>query len=113
MAEVVPGSFAKSVEWSLENISRGCRIAVEIGADIIKTMSPPDVSDMSELAAACPVPLVALGGPKMGSEDDIVDLARNVVKEGASGIAFGRNVWGSADPKAVILRLREAVHGQV
>jgi class I fructose-bisphosphate aldolase/fructose-bisphosphate aldolase/2-amino-3,7-dideoxy-D-threo-hept-6-ulosonate synthase len=112
MAEVVPGSFAKSVDWSLENISRGVRIAVEIGADIIKTMSPPDVSDMAALVAACQVPLVALGGPKMDSEDDIVELARNVVSEGASGIAFGRNVWGSEDPKAVILRLREAVHGQ-
>lgn len=113
MAEVVPGSFAKSVDWSLENISRGVRIAVELGADIIKTMSPPDSSDMSELASSCPVPLVALGGPRMESEDDIVDLARNVVKEGASGIAFGRNVWGSPDPEAVIVRLREAVHGRI
>jgi DhnA family fructose-bisphosphate aldolase class Ia len=112
MAEVVPGSFAKTIEWSTENISRGVRIAVELGADIIKTMSPPTVAEMANVVAACPVPLVALGGPKMESEDDIVSLARAVVEAGASGIAFGRNVWGSPDPKAVILRLREAVHGE-
>jgi DhnA family fructose-bisphosphate aldolase class Ia len=111
MAEVVPGSFAKTVEWSTENISRGARIAVELGADIIKTMSPPSVGEMAAVVAACPVPVVALGGPKMESEDDLVALARGVVDAGASGIAFGRNVWGSPDPNAVVLRLREAVHG--
>jgi DhnA family fructose-bisphosphate aldolase class Ia len=112
MAEVVPGGFGKNVEWSTANISRGTRIAVELGADMIKTMSPPDVTEMAEVVAACPVPVVALGGAKMESEDDVVELARAVVAAGAAGIAFGRNVWGAKDPAAVLRRLREAVHGQ-
>ena len=47
----------------------------------------------------------------MKSEDDVVELARGVVAAGAAGIAFGRNVWGSADPAALLARLRGAVHG--
>ncbi|HXY46049.1 MAG TPA: hypothetical protein VEH29_17825 [Acidimicrobiales bacterium] len=113
MAEVVPGSFGRHIEWSTQNISRSVRIAVEIGADIIKTMSPQDVTEMSKVVADCPVPLVALGGPRMESEDDSVDLARNVVAAGASGVAFGRNVWESPKPEAVVRRLREAVHGHL
>ena len=55
--------------------------------------------------------MVALGGPKIDSEDDVVALARGVVEAGAAGVAFGRNVWGSPDPAKLIARLHEAVHG--
>jgi DhnA family fructose-bisphosphate aldolase class Ia len=111
MAEVVPGGFAKSIPWSVENISRGARIAAELGADLIKTMCPPDPADMAEVVASCPVPVVALGGPKVEAEDAIIDLARAVTKAGAAGIIFGRNVWGSADPGGLLTRLHEVVHG--
>jgi DhnA family fructose-bisphosphate aldolase class Ia len=111
MAEVVPGSFAKAIPWSAENISRGARIAAELGADIIKTMCPPDPLEMAEVVASCPVPVVGLGGPKIESEDEIVELARAVTKSGAAGIIFGRNVWGSADPAGLLAKLHDAVHG--
>jgi DhnA family fructose-bisphosphate aldolase class Ia len=111
MAEVVPGSFAKTIPWSAENISRGARIAAEIGADMIKTMCPPDPLDMAAVVANCPVPVVGLGGPKIDAEDEIVELARAVTKAGAAGIVFGRNVWGSADPAGLLAKLHDAVHG--
>ena len=47
----------------------------------------------------------------MSSEDDVVSLARGVVEAGGAGVAFGRNVWGSPDPRKLVTRLREAVHG--
>src|SRR5258708_2381941 len=75
MAEVVPGGFAKAVPWSVENISRGARIAAEVGADMIKTMCPPDPLEMV-VVESCPVPVVGLGGPKLESEDEVVELAR-------------------------------------
>jgi DhnA family fructose-bisphosphate aldolase class Ia len=111
MAEVVPGGFSKSVDWSAQNISRGARIAAELGADFIKTMAPPARGDMKVVVEASPVPVVVLGGAKLESEDDVVELASSVVSAGAAGIAFGRNVWASADPAALLSRLRLAVHG--
>jgi DhnA family fructose-bisphosphate aldolase class Ia len=111
MAEVVPGGFAKAIPWSVENISRGARIAAEVGADMVKTMCPPDPFEMAAVVESCPVPVVALGGPKIESEDEVVELARAVTKAGAAGIVFGRNVWGSADPAGLLTRLHDAVHG--
>ena len=111
MAEVVPGGFAKAVPWSVENISRGARIAAEVGADMIKTMCPPDPLEMAVVVESCPVPVVGLGGPKLESEDEVVELARAVTKAGAAGIVFGRNIWGSRDPTGLLARLHDAVHG--
>jgi DhnA family fructose-bisphosphate aldolase class Ia len=112
MAEAIPGGWAKAVEWSTENVARAARMAVELGADIVKTVCPGPPEEFGAVVDACPAPVVALGGPKMTNEDDVVALASGVVAAGAAGIAFGRNVWGSADPAALVTRLREAVHGK-
>ena len=111
MAEAIPGGWAKAVDWSTENVARAARMAVELGADIVKTVCPGPPEEFGAVVDACPAPVVALGGPKMTTEDDVVSLARGVVAAGAAGIAFGRNVWGSPDPTALVTRLREAVHG--
>jgi DhnA family fructose-bisphosphate aldolase class Ia len=111
MAEAIPGGWAQSIAWTTENVARAARICVELGADIVKTVCPGPPPEFTAVVEACPAPVVALGGPKMSSEDDVVALARAVVAAGAAGIAFGRNVWGSPDPTALVTRLRDAVHG--
>lgn len=111
MAEVIPGGWAQAVPWTVENVAKGARIGAELGADIIKTVCPGPPEQFAAVVAACPVPVVALGGPRMTSEDDVVALARGVTRAGAAGIAFGRNVWGSADPASLLARLHDAVHG--
>lgn len=110
MAEVIPGGWARAVDWTPEHVARGARIAVELGADIVKTVCPGPPDELRAVVEACPAPVVALGGPKLASEDDVVALARGVVHAGGAGIAFGRNVWGSPDPTALVARLRDAVH---
>jgi DhnA family fructose-bisphosphate aldolase class Ia len=111
MAEVIPGGWGRAVPWTVETVAQGARIAAELGADIVKTVCPGDPREFTAVVEACPVPVVALGGPRMTSEDDVVALARGVVDAGAAGIAFGRNVWGSPDPRALLERLHGAVHG--
>jgi len=110
MAEAIPGGWGQAVEWNADNVARAARIAVELGADIVKTVCPGPAEEFTAVVEACPAPVVALGGPKMASEDDVVAVARGVVQAGAAGIAFGRNVWGSPDPAALVGRLRDAVH---
>ena len=111
MAESIPGGWPQHVPWTPENVGRGARIAIELGADIVKTMCPGPTAEFGEVVAACPGPVVALGGPKADSEDDVVEMAHGVVAAGGAGVAIGRNVWGSDDPAALVRRLREAVHG--
>jgi DhnA family fructose-bisphosphate aldolase class Ia len=47
----------------------------------------------------------------MKTEDDVIAVAEGVVRAGAAGVAFGRNVWGSEKPRQMVERLRAAVHG--
>jgi len=112
MAEALPGGFARAVPWTTENVTRTVRIAAEMGADIIKTVCPGPTDEFGAVVEACPVPVVALGGPKMENEDAVVDFARGVVEAGGGGVAIGRNCWGSDDPAKLVQRLKEAVHGQ-
>lgn len=111
MAESIPGGWPRTVEWNAENVGRGARIAVELGADIVKTVCPGPAEEFAAVAEACPAPVVALGGPKVDDIDQVVVLARGVAAAGGAGVAFGRNVWGADDPAALVRRLMETVHG--
>ncbi|MCW2919554.1 MAG: hypothetical protein JWN52_7622 [Actinomycetia bacterium] len=111
MAEMIPGGWGRAVPWTTESVARAARIGVELGADIIKTVCPGPAEEFAAVVAQCPAPVVALGGPKMKTEDEAVALAEGVVRAGAAGVAFGRNVWGSEKPRQMVERLRAAVHG--
>ena len=110
MAESIPGGWGQAVPWTVENVARAARVCAELGADIVKTVCPGPTPEFRAVAESCPVPVVALGGAKMSSEDDVVSLAEGVVQAGAAGIAFGRNVWGSEAPAKLLGRLHDAVH---
>ena len=111
LAESIPGGWSQEVPWDTENIARSARICVEIGADAVKTMAPARVDELGDVVEGCEAPLFVLGGPKKDSEDEVVRYAAEVVAAGASGICFGRNVWGASDPKGMVRRLGRAVHG--
>jgi DhnA family fructose-bisphosphate aldolase class Ia len=110
IAESIPGSWAKTVPWDAEHISKAARICVEVGADAIKTMMPEDLSEVAGIVANVQAPIFCLGGPKKDTEDEAVEYASAVVAAGASGIAFGRNVFGCKDPTDMTRRLYRAVH---
>lgn len=111
VAESIPGSWSRDVPWDAEHISKAARVCVEIGADAVKTMAPEDPSDFATVLSNVEVPLFVLGGPKKENEDEVIGFASEVVAAGASGIVFGRNVWGSEDPANMVRRLNAAVHG--
>jgi fructose-bisphosphate aldolase, class I len=68
------------------------RIAMELGADIIKIGYPgPEL--MEAWTAELGVPLVILGGPRSGDPEGVLRLAAEAMDHGARGIVIGRNVW--------------------
>ncbi|MXY75706.1 MAG: hypothetical protein F4Y40_01265 [Acidimicrobiia bacterium] len=111
VAESIPGGWHQEVPWDADNIGRSARICVEIGADAVKTMAPARVEDLGDVVEGCEAPLFVLGGPKRDSEREVVAYAAGVVAAGASGVCFGRNVWGASDPGEMVRRLGRAVHG--
>jgi class I fructose-bisphosphate aldolase len=85
-------------------IVNGSRIAVELGADILKI---PAVSVAAlEKILAWDVPTVFLGGAKQDDPKALFDAIANGVRAGARGIVMGRNVWQSDRMMDVIADLR-------
>jgi len=88
-------------------LSLSCRIAAELGAQIVKTYY---CDGFEKVVQSCPVPVVIAGGPKLKSELDVLEMAHNAIACGAKGVDMGRNIWQSHWPVAVISALRHIVH---
>ena len=88
-------------------LSLCCRIAAELGAHMIKTYY---CDNFKKVTKSCPVPIVVAGGPKLETELDALQLAYDVVQQGAVGVDMGRNIWQSPNPVGMIKAIRHIVH---
>jgi DhnA family fructose-bisphosphate aldolase class Ia len=87
------------------------RMAVELGADMIKTDYSGDARSMSSVIQDCPIPLLVLGGSRSASEDEALDVVRGAMDAGAAGVFFGRNVFQSEDIGSFLRRARTVLDG--
>ncbi len=83
-----------------------CRIAAELGAHIVKTYY---CEDFHRIVEGCPVPIVMAGGKKI-PERDALQMTANAIKEGASGVDMGRNIFQSDNPVGMIKAIKAVVH---
>lgn len=86
------------------------RVAVELGADIVKARYPGTPETFREIVEACdPVPVLIAGGTYRPKEAVIAD-ARSAIRVGGAGVSFGRAISQAKDPSTVLRELHEAVH---
>jgi class I fructose-bisphosphate aldolase len=111
---------------SLYAVDYAARVALELGADIVKVNypvpsekdkdSPPPYNSLQlshaemfrkvvESAGRCLV--LVSGGEKVG-DDELLGKVRSSMDSGATGIIFGRNLWQR--PKAEALQLTRELH---
>lgn len=83
-----------------------CRMAAEIGAHFVKTYY---CKDFYKVVEGCPVPVVMAGGKKI-PEREALEMTANAIKEGASGVDMGRNIFQSDNPVGMIRAVRAIVH---
>lgn len=83
-----------------------CRIAAELGAQIVKTYY---CEGFEKIVNGCPVPVVIAGGKKI-AERDALKLAHDAVSAGAAGVDMGRNIFQSQWPVPMIRGVRAIVH---
>lgn len=83
-----------------------CRIAAELGAQIVKTYY---CENFEKIVDCCPVPVVIAGGKKI-EERDALRLAHDAVSAGAVGVDMGRNIFQSKWPVQMIRTVRTIVH---
>lgn len=108
IGELYPtGADDRQIEDLQDELLISCRMIAELGADLIKTFYTG--KRFSEIVAATPVPVLALGGQKLPKESDALNLAALSVEAGAKGIVFGRNVIQSKEPERLLDALKEVV----
>ncbi len=90
-----------------EDISITVRIMAELGADLVKTFYTGE--KFSQMVAATPVPILALGAQKTPTELDALNLAASAIRDGARGVVFGRNVVCTREPQRFLDALKEVV----
>jgi len=92
-----------------ELIKHACRIAVELGADILKIPYTDSYESFRQITETCSVPIFILGGPKTDN-NKILEITSEAMKAGAKGVVFGRNIWQSPEPVKTIKDLKKIVY---
>jgi 2-amino-4,5-dihydroxy-6-oxo-7-(phosphonooxy)heptanoate synthase len=87
-------------------------VAANLGADLVKTEYAGSLTAMADVAAACPIPMLVAGGPKLADEEAVLDFVGAAIDGGAAGVALGRNVFMSSDPRAMAGRIADLVHAR-
>lgn len=90
-----------------------CRIAAEIGADLVKCIWPGSVEALRGIVESCPKPVLLAGGARQERLLDAVARAEAAMAAGCRGLVFGRNIYQAPEPAAALAALREVVHGAV
>ncbi|WP_159014775.1 class I fructose-bisphosphate aldolase [Acidisoma sp. S159] len=103
----------RKLAFSKETVSLYCRMAAELGADIIKCLWPGSEEVLAEAVNACPVPIFLAGGPAEGGHLSTFKLARTAVEAGCGGLIFGRRSFENEVIPQVIQGLKDIVQRDV
>jgi class I fructose-bisphosphate aldolase len=88
-----------------------CRMSAEIGADVVKCIWPGSRGAYEDVVSQTTVPVLLAGGP--AGDDDVAEtmrLAEDTVLAGGAGVMFGRRVYSSKRPSAVLAGLGAVIH---
>ncbi len=97
-----------------QTIAYAARVALELGADMVKLKYTGDVDSFRWVVkSAGKIPVVMSGGPKTTTVGEFYQQVEEVMKAGAAGVAVGRNVWQTASPIQVADRVRQIVFGEL
>jgi class I fructose-bisphosphate aldolase len=108
-----PGSAGYGVNGDPERIRALVRQAVELGADVIKADPTDDLADYpGVIEVSGPIPLLVRGGGR-ASDEEVLRRTEAVMRAGAAGIVYGRNVIQHERPAAMTQALMSVVHDGV
>lgn len=97
-------------EYEAEVVAHAARVGAELGADIIKTNFTETVSSFHDVTKGCTVPVIIAGGPKVESDEEILEMVSNSIRAGGAGVSIGRNVFQHDNPSGMVKALSKIVH---
>jgi len=98
------------VDGNIEKIMSLVRQAVELGADAIKADPCDDMGEYHRvIEVAGGIPVLVRGGGRV-SDEEILRRTEALMKQGAAGIVYGRNVIQHPYPRRMTAALMAVVH---
>ena len=97
------------VDGDIKKIIPLVRHSVELGADIIKADPSDDPTEYHKVVRTSRVPILVRGGGK-ASEEEIFTRTVELIKQGARGIVYGRNIIQHSKPKEITEAFMAIVH---
>lgn len=97
------------VDGDADKIVTLTRLAREMGADIVKADPTTNAEDFHRVVEAARCPVLVRGG---GKEDlrVVFDKSAALMRQGAMGMVYGRNIYQHANPSAVVRGLMAIIH---
>jgi len=95
---------------TVEILTLGARMCVELGADALKIPYTGDVDSFARLVRVSQVPVLVLGGARSNNERDALELFAEGLEAGCHGCLMGRNVTKSPDPEKLIRQMVQVAH---
>lgn len=93
-----------------ETVAHCARVAMELGADLVKVPYTGDMDSFAHVVEGCCVPVLIAGGPKTDTTRDFLQMVSDSVKAGGSGLSVGRNVFQHPKPRLLTAALSGIVH---
>ncbi len=92
-------------------VAYAARVALELGADIVKINYPGSVDAMKwVVASAGRCKVISAGGSKQ-SDSEFLAKVKEVIAAGGVGMAVGRNVWQHDNPLKITEEIKKVVFG--
>jgi class I fructose-bisphosphate aldolase len=96
-------------EFATETLAYAARVAMELGADIVKLKFNQDVEAMKWVVKCAGKTKVVIAGGPLVSENDFAKMTYDSIQSGAIGLAVGRNVWQDKTPMVLTKALKEII----
>ncbi len=117
MVEAAPWRDGR-MDHDVAAIVHAAVVAHDIGAPLLKVPMPdapagPARADaVARVVASVGVPVLFLGGPRSGTDDDLHHLVTDAMAGGAAGMAVGRAIYEAPDPASTARMVANLVHGR-
>ncbi len=106
-------------EYDVGVVKHAARVAVELGADVVKVNYTGSEETFREVVEGCGgqrpdgIKVVIAGGAKTGTDRETIDMVEGALQAGASGVSIGRNAFQHRAPERIVAAIVAMVHDGV
>ena len=113
LAMMYPRGQKVENEHDVELVKHAARVGSELGVDIVITNYTGDPDSFKEVVEGALVPVVIAGGPKVDTDEELLQMVKDSIEVGGAGVAFGRNLFQAENPGKITKAISEVVHNDL